>query len=157
MAGFSKMALFGQARNSLIFLCSGVLLLSCKPEANKNVERVEEGASAKASVADNWERSRDCAAQTERGAKSADWDNPKTAIGWGNHYSPKFKRCFALVTLLGNDARHELYDPFERRNLASCSIDPDLPSHIARAGDESRTDIVTADTCDAFIDDRMDH
>jgi hypothetical protein len=52
-------------------------------------------------------------------------------MGWTNHYSPKYDRCYVLVSYLhkGGKAKppgepityNELWDAFERKLLSTCA------------------------------------
>ena len=79
---------------------------------------------------DSWTRSRQCAEQAERVAKREEQSSDTFIVimGWSNHYSPKFQRCFVQVTYLNKDAKanpklklimHSLFDAFENREIAS--------------------------------------
>ena len=74
---------------------------------------------------DTWQKSKECAAQSEK--LVGEWDRdglskgvPKTV--WTNHYSPKYNRCF-LQTFDApankpSGRRTTLMDAFERSSLA---------------------------------------
>src|SRR5579864_3869703 len=88
---------------------------------------------------DTWERSRECAAQSEKVVSEYDREGqpkgfPKTV--WQNHYSPKYNRCFLQIFSFpaNNPAARmtTLQDAFERSTLAvwdvansHCEIDAD--------------------------------
>lgn len=73
---------------------------------------------------DNWERSKECAAQAEKVMKWLLGNDTKTT--WQNHYSPKYKRCFVttwrerqIKDWNGTVSETDLYDAFERAEIAS--------------------------------------
>jgi hypothetical protein len=111
----------------------------------------------KATAADTkpntWQRSKECAAQTEKVMR----DKPGA---WENHYSPKYDRCFISVIdgrtgSLHKLARKRLMDAFERIILATMILgggssvdDPDWTCQI----DSELVDCLKADR---FISDHM--
>jgi hypothetical protein len=103
---------------------------------------------------------KECAAQAERAAKSAGWDKDPDVMGWENHYSAKYERCFVGMTRSApSDVTIELYDAFEGKNLAACKLTEfsDAISVVADAETETRMVAVTKSVCQQFIDDRMAH
>lgn len=78
---------------------------------------------------------KECAEQTDRIAKRSGWvegqrNGDITILGWQNHYSPKFGRCYILVNYVNNRAQKagdlpllydELFDAFEGRLLSICT------------------------------------
>jgi hypothetical protein len=76
---------------------------------------------------DVWERSRECAAQSEKLVSEYDKDGqargfPKTV--WQNHYSPKYERCFLKIFAAPASRRMMmLQDPFERSTVAVWDLD----------------------------------
>jgi hypothetical protein len=90
---------------------------------------------------DNWQRSKECAAQAEK--LMAEWHRPsedrpgKSGIApfWENHYSPKYNRCFIKYThkieVKDRTGVFEdlLYDAFERSTLAT-SLYPFVPPEV---------------------------
>jgi hypothetical protein len=71
---------------------------------------------------ETWERSKECAAQSEKLVSEYDKDGqargfPKTV--WQNHYSPKYNRCFLKIFSTPVSRRMmTLQDPFERSTVA---------------------------------------
>jgi hypothetical protein len=71
---------------------------------------------------DTWERSKECAAQSEKLVSEYDKDGqargfPKTV--WQNHYSAKYARCFLKIFSTPTSRRMmTLQDPFERSTVA---------------------------------------
>jgi hypothetical protein len=118
-----------------------------------------------------WQRMRECAEQTDRIAKRAGWVEGKrtgdlTIMGWRNHYSPKYGRCFVIVSYMSHSAEnaenqpplfYELYDAFEARLLSICtdaisystSTFCSIPTGHAPSWDCAE--------CRQFANDRMDH
>src|ERR1039457_5566447 len=84
---------------------------------------------------DGWERMKECAERTDRAAKQAGWIEGQrtgniTVMGWQNHYSPKYGKCYLQVNYLNQRAEtnpnvpsidYELYDAFEEKLLSSCT------------------------------------
>jgi hypothetical protein len=82
---------------------------------------------------DSWARSRECAEQADRmikrnGLNEGQRSNSQLVTEWSNHYSPKFHRCFVLVSFLNEDTKsnrelplitRSLFDAFENREIAS--------------------------------------
>jgi hypothetical protein len=78
---------------------------------------------------------KDCAEQTDRFAKRAGWieghrEGDVTVLGWRNHYSPKYEKCYVLVSYENHAATKdgsipllydELYDAFEGRLASMCA------------------------------------
>jgi hypothetical protein len=81
--------------------------------------------------ADTWERSKECAAQSERIMADPNLFI-KSPDDWRNHYSPKYDKCFVLIhfssfskdeSAFPSVFRTALYDAFERSELAaSCTV-----------------------------------
>ena len=63
---------------------------------------------------DNWQRTKECAAQAEKAANRMDEELIR------NHYSAKYERCFMLTLAKDSDHvfRHTLSDAFEGTLLA---------------------------------------
>jgi len=134
-------------------MLGAILLVACQTPRDGRPKPSAEKASSEPRRVESWERTRECAAQAERAAKSSLWD-ARNVLGWENHYSPKYERCFVVVTWPeAVTYSEELYDVFERRNLARCST----LSRIAEAADETKTTIVDFTVCQDFIRDRMAH
>jgi hypothetical protein len=128
-----------------------VLLFSCQPQGKNKAQRSVEKVTSEPGRTDDWARMRECAAQAERDAKSVGWD--KDALGWENHYSSKYERCFVAVSWAGpHDLTEELYDAFERRSLATCG-----DAFAATVDADGASTPVSRLVCDDFIRDRMAH
>jgi hypothetical protein len=92
---------------------------------------------------DIWQRCKDCVEQTEKFAKNAGWVEGKSyqshsIVGWGNHYSEKYGRCFIQINYLNNGnlkylptTFYEVFDAFESRLLGGCSEDLDVKASNA--------------------------
>jgi hypothetical protein len=103
---------------------------------------------------------KECAAQADRAAKSAGWDKDPNVMGWENHYSAKYERCFVVETRsTPSGGSIELYDTFEGKNLALCKLTEfsDAISVVADAETQTRMVPVSQAVCREFIDDRMAH
>ena len=107
----------------------------------------------------------ECAAQADRVMKEENMEagqhpSPQTRVmGWRNHYSPKYGRCFVLVTLQqdsGPPYYDELYDVFERRLMAMCTTAEQV-SPFCSIQEGSDPAAGTCTVCKAFLDDHMDH
>jgi hypothetical protein len=135
-------------------MVGAILLIACQTPRDDRPKASAEKPSSESRRVGNWERTRECAAQAERAAKSSLWD-ARNVLGWENHYSPKYERCFVVVSWPErNGSKEELYDAFERRNLATCAVGIGV-SHVAEAADETKTSIVDTSVCQDFIRDRM--
>jgi hypothetical protein len=118
-------------------------------------------------AANVWERSRQCAEQTEKVIKRVEAERSADVglVGWQNHYSPKYERCFVHLSYVNRKAKElglpvtfdELDDAFENKLLA-------VATGVIRAKNAewycSITDGVTDSNGDcaaarAYIDERM--
>src|SRR5215469_12925643 len=73
-------------------------------------------AAEKPAAKDNWQRSKECAAQAQRAAAEVGGEV------WQSHYSPKYERCYVQVFLergVPIQLRWILLDAFEMRTLAT--------------------------------------
>jgi hypothetical protein len=71
--------------------------------------------------AENWERMRQCADQTDKLATRFKWRSDES-MGWGSHYNSERQRCFVVATTFQPGSAtvfEELYDGFEGANLGS--------------------------------------
>lgn len=106
---------------------------------------------------DTWQKTKECADQAAK--VIADWDD--ASVFWRNHYSPKYNRCFLLVSRqinvkdwIGTVFQNTLYDAFERSTLAT-SIAPPVPPEMASTcsmDDDAKADCKTSAV---FIADHM--
>jgi hypothetical protein len=117
-----------------------------------------------------WQRMKECAEQAARIAQRLEERPHKDfgIMGWENHYSPKYERCYVLVKYLNREATKnrnlpllfdQLFDAFESRALAICTN-----SSATEAGTfcsvEPRADgspEVDCGNCAQFIKDRMNN
>jgi hypothetical protein len=120
-------------------------------------------------TASNWQKMKDCSAQTDRIASRYGWSEwHKTdeiiLVRWQNHYSPKYGRCFIQVFYMNSPEKKDpelptafsvLHDAFEYREVASCASD--FPSwkrsFLCMIGDK----IQTCGECCQFIEERMNN
>ncbi len=100
----------------------------------------ERNATHGARKGNNWQRMKECAEQTEKMAIRAGWKDGQrtgdfTNLGWDNHYSPKYERCYIRVTYMRDAVLEEvrdllplfydeLYDAFEGKLIATCTDTP---------------------------------
>jgi hypothetical protein len=117
---------------------------------------------------------KECAEQADRAAKQAGWIEGKrvgngegevTIIGWQDHYSPKYERCYVHVTYINHSAAtkpalpllfDELYDAFERRQLSMCADVTAKQTTVfctVQGTDGAKFD---CHACREFVNDRMD-
>jgi hypothetical protein len=138
--------------------------------------RDQDGAANPASVksaavpvptANLWERSRQCAERAEKVVKQIKVSGDSGVVTWENHYSPKYERCFVLVTYqdpkpdiaTGTPALYvELADALENRLLAAAAVGWEafkpMPFYC-RIREGSGERIVNCSDADAFIQERM--
>ena len=87
-------------------------------------------------------------------------------MGWQNHYSPKYGRCYVQVSYINRRAKtdrelplfyDELMDAFEARLLAVCTDASNAGAFMfcRVEGDENRRSDCRA--CRQFIRDHMDN
>ena len=127
-------------------------------------------AAASHPQADSWERSRQCAEQAQRIARRNGWiEGGKTGsirlMGWSNHYSGTFQRCFVRVSYFDEEARtnralplitYSLFDAFENNEIAICTDSVNAAAaygcHVMEPGAESSSD---CRACQRFVNERM--
>lgn len=118
-----------------------------------------------------WDRSRQCTAQAEKVAKPLETLHTPDVIfmGWENHYSPKYERCFVHVSYQNPKALadphlglpvfyDELSDAFENRMLATApTITVGVPntSIICSITDGATQVSFDCAAARAYIDERM--
>jgi hypothetical protein len=98
---------------------------------------------------DTWQKSKECAGQAEKVIN--DWDD--ASVSWRNHYSPKYNRCFILVSRqinvkdwIGTVIEDTFYDAFERSTLATSIVSP-VPPQVATlcsTDEDAKADCKTA-------------
>jgi hypothetical protein len=141
-----------------VSMLGAILLSACQTPRDDKPKASAEKASSESRRADTWERTKECAAQAERAAKGAGWDKNPEVMGWENHYSSKYERCFVGVSWVQPSGETtELYDAFERKNLAMCNLTGGSSSTIVDAETQTRMVPVSDSVCQQFIDDRMAH
>jgi len=117
---------------------------------------------------DGWQRMKECAERVDRVAKQHGWVEGQrtgdvTTIGWQNHYSAKYGKCYIQVFNLNHAAEqnrnvpqffNELYDGFEEKLLAMCS------DHFSNGAFCDIDDVGPHGDCGAcrqFVKDRMEN
>jgi hypothetical protein len=114
---------------------------------------------------DSWTRSRQCAEQAEQIVKRLTQEQrggPLKIMGWFNHYSPKFQRCFVRVSYFNSLAKSDkeqpllpfsLFDAFDNREIAFCSSTPSpLCQFLGDDGSEIPGDCIG---CQRFVKERI--
>ncbi len=118
---------------------------------------------------ENWDRMRQCAEQADRVARREGWvgtqkaRSDSTVLGWWNHYSPKYGRCYMQVSYLNEPAKrdkrlpeiyYELHDAFENNYVATCTDATNSGAgsfcHIEGMGPPNDCSV-----CRAFVKERM--
>jgi hypothetical protein len=148
----------------LIIFIATTLLSSCRP--TEKAASLAPKATSELNT-DNWQRSKECAAQAEK--LMTEWHNltdapPKDggiAPSWTDHYSPKYNRCFIKYTHTINEGwtssmvlEDMLIDAFERSTLAK-SFPLAAPAQIklfCSTDDDPKADCEKAKN---FISDHM--
>ena len=120
---------------------------------------------------DNWQRMKECAEQTERDAKRGGWvegqrNGNVTTTGWRNHYSPKYGRCYVVVSYMNHAAEtnhalplsyYELYDAFEARLLSTCIDAATFETNMFCSTQTDHGPSFDCRACRTFTNDRMDN
>ena len=141
------------------FTIGAVLTLcSCQPQQPESSKSTPKDSAVAQTVLkpDNYERMKDCAAQADRMARESNWGNDKSILGWGNHYSPKYGRCYVQVSGMsqtGDLYDEELYDAFESKVLATYTIHGENKIFCKITDDDSSSG--NCDDAKRFIDDHM--
>jgi len=148
------------------------LLFGCqsKPQAAApDIEqaRQEQARQQEQKRADDWQRMKECAQQTERMAKQEGWVQGKDGIlGWQNHYSPKYGRCFVSMSFMDESAKKdpdwpllydELIDAFEGRTLAMCTDAQVSKARFLCNVQDPAGPTGDCGACRQWIEDRMRH
>jgi hypothetical protein len=137
-------------------VAASFLLFSCQPQGENKPQQSPQKATSEPRQTENWERTRECAAQAEHAAKRAGWDAGKS--GWENHYSVKYERCFVAVDSFADGVvNHELYDAFEGHLLALCPFSTTKTTICITEDADGKNPPVDCDVCRQFIADRMSH
>lgn len=149
----------------------------CPPDsASKGVPQAPD-VTQPASQRDNYERMKDCAAQADQIVNQtivaaaqkrlgvaintpslSNWDTDASILGWGNHYSSKYERCYVAVSAISHSGQspwsyEEVYDAFESKSLVIYTDNHENASFCKIFGDNSTTGNCNA--ARAFIDDHM--
>lgn len=164
-------------REVLIFLCVGspVFFVDCQPKRGDDVAASDESKTRAASPStpgadakkgeDSWQRMKDCAEQTDRVAKQFGWAGASGIMGWRNHYSSKYGRCYILVTYKNHEANKnpdlppiydELFDAFEHRTLSICTDATTPRANLFCSIQADPSTQFDCGTCRKFTKDRMD-
>jgi hypothetical protein len=120
---------------------------------------------------DSWQRTKDCAEQTERFAKAKGWFEGKTKgettiISWENHYSAKYQGCYVKINYWVNSRDlklpshyYEFWDAFEGKFLSRCNDAQQRQASGILCTVQSREDSenVNCGMCRDFVRDRMNH
>jgi hypothetical protein len=113
---------------------------------------------------DNWQRSKECAAQAEKVMTASDRENVSKgfsgALHWENHYSLKYGKCFVSALYMESGKRPSgekfsfystiLTDAFERHSLAM-SATSGAPAGLCTIGEAT----VACKEAAGFIADHM--
>src|SRR5262249_13433567 len=119
---------------------------------------------------DRWQRMKECAQQTDRMTKQAGWVAGKregilTILGWQNHYSEKYERCYVQVNYANHAAEQnrdlapvydELFDAFEGKLLAICTDAKTAQSPVFCSIQDDDSPRFDCGACRRFVKDRME-
>jgi hypothetical protein len=112
---------------AVILTVLGLFACGSRPERNPEAVKSahQSGPKEISSSSEAWKRMTECSAQAERLAVKEEWGQKNSQVlGWQNHYSPTFERCYVLIqkqsTLPSGGTYMELYDAFETRFLIMC-------------------------------------
>ncbi len=131
-------------------------------------------ATASAKSNQNWQRMKECADQADRVTRRYGWVEGQAdsvsqhgVMGWENHYSAKYERCYLVANFMIQeaDAKNQLpllyllmYDAFETRIVAQCS---DMTTgnaaafcEVSQPGEQSSRD---CPVCRRFFKERMEN
>src|SRR5262249_28896899 len=120
----------------------------------------------------SWERMKQCAERADHLARQQGWvvgrsDGGTRVLGWSNHFSPKYQRCYVEVSYFNDAAEsdeslpvltYSLFDAFENKELSSCTDASNLKagSFCEIFAGEAATPIAgDCRECRAFVQDRM--
>jgi hypothetical protein len=130
---------------TILILCAAGLSAQTKPQPK-----------SQSSV--NWERMKDCAAQTER-MMHRDVVMSKYRQLLRNHYSPKYERCFVL-TATDDGNLLILYDALENVDIAQYGIGPAYSNdsngcHVMLPGTTNAIKVRPCPEVDLYIAERL--
>jgi hypothetical protein len=87
-------------------------LSQTKPAAKPPAKPARPAVAPAKAPADNWQKSKECAAQAEKFIGDRD-------VVWENHYSPKYNKCYVKTFQQSTGFfQTHLYDAFERTDVA---------------------------------------
>jgi hypothetical protein len=155
-----------------VLLAAALAVAACQSKAapppapaEPTIEQKE--AQGRRASEHRWQRMKDCAEQAERTAKreklfAGAVMDPYLSMGYTNHYSPKYERCFIDTSMINNAPKKNpgmplteriLFDAYEGRLLATCSSTDGNFVICQFDGDDSAKG--DCGRCAAFIEDRM--
>jgi hypothetical protein len=106
-----------------------------------------------------WKRMTECSAQTERLAAKEEWRGNSEVIGWENHYSPKYERCYVRIqkqfALQPESSFYELYDAFETKFLILCGNSANAELVCRGSVEPARAEDCSKAVCQQYIDEHM--
>lgn len=166
----------------IVLLLGTVILFSCcqskrsaqASATSKDASRTASSAARGAEVetkGEDWQRTKECAEQADRIATRNGWvigqrTEDHTVMGWRNHYSPKYGRCYILVSYMNRAALKdrdrpllfdELFDAFEGRLLSTCTDATNSGARLMCSIDPAESPDDDCRTCRKFTKDRMDN
>ena len=155
---------------------SGAALTSCQLQTGANPKEKNAAADQRQEVSgaspaetgkgNNWNRMMQCATRADQwtasiGLAEGQRKGNVETLGWENHYSPKYERCYLLVSYVSRGGKaeppgdtisyKELWDAFERKLLATCAAQIGASGFCSIEGQKS----FDCAACRQFIDDRM--
>jgi hypothetical protein len=154
-------------------ILSGAALTSCESQTATNSKQESAKTDQQQEVAGtsptdtNWDRMTQCATRVDQwtasvGLVEGQRQGNVVTLGRENHYSPKYGRCYLLVSYLHKGGKaappgeplnyNELWDAFERKLLATCAGTQFGTSGFCSIEGEG---VFECAACKQFIDDRM--
>ena len=140
------------------------------PEQIKAREAEQAAAAAQKERDHAWQRTKECAEQTDRytkrsGLVESGMNGTVLTMGWQNHYSPKYEKCFVRIGYMETSKKArpvdrvlwtDLVDAFEGRIVATCTdgIDARSPYCSVYVGGVPSGDCWA---CREFMRDRMEN
>lgn len=154
--------------SAFVTVAVSLLPFSCQPQGKNKPQESQQKATSGPSQTDNWERMKECAAQTDSLAGREGWvrgdtKSHVTTEDWSNHYSPKYERCYVEVSYRNHLAEKdkdlpllyfELWDAFEGKLVASCTNASTAGASIVC---ESESKFGDCRACRQFVKDRMNN
>jgi hypothetical protein len=163
-----------------VIIAISVIASSCQPKAAVEASTVTKpeiktpppdiAAPQTTQRDDGWQRMKECAERTDRAAKQAGWIEGQrtgniTVMGWQNHYSPKYGKCYLQVNYLNQRAEtnpnvpsidYELYDAFEEKLLSSCTDEIGKATAYCTINNDAGPHF-DCNACRHFVKDRMEN